>query len=79
MLIQTIALIILGNVCISAGISIKLTLVSISTMQVVVRLNLGFNLALADVDGNDCMNGNLQDIDDDTREAQKINQLYNNQ
>ena len=79
MLIQTLALIILGNVCISAGISIKLTLVSISTMQVVVRLNLGFNLALADVDGNDCLNNNLQDIDDDTREAQKINQLYNNQ
>ena len=79
MWIQTIALIIFGNVCISAGICIKLTLVSISTMQVVVRLNLGFNLALADVDGNDCINGNLQDIDHDTREAQKINQLYSNQ
>ena len=70
MLIQTIALIIFGNVCISAGISIKLTLVSL--MQVAVRLNLGFNLALADVDGNDCMNG----IPDGSIEQKLQRELY---
>ena len=41
-------------------------------MQVVVRLNLGFNLALADVDGNDCMNG----IPDGSIEQKLQRELY---